>query len=104
MAPTFTSEETGGEVAHIQHRGKLLQVFLAPWHIERRPGRVTEEPHLHVQDLDGRPGRIVPLDHPLAKELTAFHPEVADLVAPLDAPTAPSPPPASPPPPPASED
>src|SRR5487761_1316895 len=85
MAPTHTDESLG-QVATVQHRGKLLQVFLAPW---RRPRSEQEEPHLHVQDLDGGAGQIVPLDHPLADDLRAFHPEVDQLVEP----PAPTPPP-----------
>jgi hypothetical protein len=69
----MATTETGAPVVRVQHRGRLWQIFRAPW--------ADKGDHLHIQDLDGGPGQIVPLDHPVAKELLTWHPEVAALPA-----------------------
>jgi hypothetical protein len=76
MAPLAELTPDGTQTALVQHRGRILQVFLAPWN---RPGRSRPELHLHVQDTAGGAGQIVPDDSDFAKELRLFHPEVADL-------------------------
>jgi hypothetical protein len=87
MAPSITAED-GTPTALVEHRGRLLQIFRAPWH---RPGKDAAEPHLHVQEVDGgnTQGQILPLDHPFAKELALFHPEVESLTEKLEPPAAP---------------
>ena len=77
MPPTVTSD-SGIPTARIQHKGSILQAFLAPWTSIRKGKEVTEL-HLHVQDEAGGAGRILQLDSPEAQELAAFHPEIADL-------------------------
>ncbi len=67
----MATTETGAPVVRVQHRGRLWQIFRAPW--------ADKGDHLHIQDLDGGPGQIIPLDHPTAKELLSWHPEVAAL-------------------------
>jgi hypothetical protein len=80
MPPTLTAED-GTATALVQHRGKLLQVFQAPWTRILERGGQRPEIHLHVQEVGGgnTQGQILPLDHPLAEELAAFHPEVKAL-------------------------
>jgi len=67
----MATTDTGAPVVRVQHRGRLWQIFRAPW--------ADKGDHLHIQDLDGGPGQIVPLDDPVAKELLSWHPEVAAL-------------------------
>ena len=77
------AEQTARPTVTVQHRGALLQVHVAPWnphgadHEARdQEGRPKHAAHLHVQDLAGGPGRIVPLTSALARELARHHPEV----------------------------
>jgi hypothetical protein len=62
----------------IEHRGREYQVHVAP-----RPGDESEEPkpHVHVQDLRGGPGRVLPREHPFVEELTRHHATVRELGA-----------------------
>ncbi len=80
MPPTLTAED-GTETALVEHRGKLLQIFQAPWTRLLARGGSRSELHLHVQEVGGAnsAGQILPLDHPLAQELAQFHPEVEGL-------------------------
>ena len=72
--------ETDVKAVIVTHRSDRLQVHVAPW----ADGRA----HLHVQNLAGGAGRIVPLDvddaglhtDPLARELVDEHDEVRQLV------------------------
>jgi hypothetical protein len=68
------------QVVRVQHRGRLLQIFLAPW---TRAGKENAEPHLHVQEVGATSnvtGRILPVDSAEAQELRDWHPEVDSLV------------------------
>jgi hypothetical protein len=76
--------------AVVQHRGRILQVHVAPWdrdggnhEVRDKQGDLVHPLHLHVQDLDGGAGRVVPLDDPLARELSRHHQAVRDLGAEL---------------------
>jgi hypothetical protein len=82
--PVLTADN-GTPTARVIHKGSILQVFLAPWKRILANGQEREELHLHVQDEAGGAGKIVTLDSPLAQELAAFHPEIADLTPAPDA-------------------
>jgi len=66
----------------IQHRAQLVQVHVAPWdgsggnHDDKDSHGDPFPLHMHIQDTAGGAGKVVPLTHPLARELARYHPEV----------------------------
>jgi hypothetical protein len=56
----------------IEHRGRTLQVHVADW----LGAGAQPTPHLHIQDVAGGPGEIVPVTSPRARELAASHDEL----------------------------
>jgi len=98
MVPADTATDTAPTVT-VRHGPQRLQVHVATY--DPREGNHEEgRPHLHVQDLAGGAGRVVPLTRdratgdfsdPLVRELAGEHSEVAELVRDVDAGTASAP-------------